>query len=264
MENKNQFRVGVFLSLGIVSLCLVILFLGGEKLMFTSHILYRTELDQVTGLNIGSVVSLSGLSVGNVRTMEFKDQKLVVTFKVNEKFKNQISKNSTIDIRTQGALGDKFLYITAGNPGDAPLDPILPIPSVKSSDIFGMIAEKGAEAAKVFDIINEVYKFTKILNEDNRSLKMLNNLSETTQSLKLMSQDAREMMASLKAGTPKDVQESAKKLNQILSKIDRGEGTLGALINDPSLHEQLKSLLGSNAKKQSLKSLMRSTINENE
>ena len=34
------------------------------------------------------------------------------------------------------------------------------------------------------------------------------------------------------------------RMNSILGKIDRGEGTLGLLLNDPTLYEELKILVG--------------------
>ncbi len=33
-------------------------------------------------------------------------------------------------------------------------------------------------------------------------------------------------------------------LEAVLKKVDKGEGTLGALINDPTLYEDMKLLLG--------------------
>lgn len=40
------------------------------------------------------------------------------------------------------------------------------------------------------------------------------------------------------------VMEAGARLNSILGKIDRGEGTLGLLVNDPTLYEELKQLVG--------------------
>jgi phospholipid/cholesterol/gamma-HCH transport system substrate-binding protein len=38
--------------------------------------------------------------------------------------------------------------------------------------------------------------------------------------------------------------ESARRLNSILTKVDSGQGTLGALVNDPTLYEDLKLVVG--------------------
>jgi phospholipid/cholesterol/gamma-HCH transport system substrate-binding protein len=41
-----------------------------------------------------------------------------------------------------------------------------------------------------------------------------------------------------------EVLDAGARLNSILAKIDTGEGTLGLLLNDPSLYEDLKQLVG--------------------
>lgn len=38
--------------------------------------------------------------------------------------------------------------------------------------------------------------------------------------------------------------EAGSRLNSILAKVDRGEGTMGLLVNDPTLYEDLKNLVG--------------------
>jgi phospholipid/cholesterol/gamma-HCH transport system substrate-binding protein len=40
------------------------------------------------------------------------------------------------------------------------------------------------------------------------------------------------------------VSDAARRLDRILLKIDEGEGTLGALVNDPTLYEEFRLLVG--------------------
>ena len=49
-------------------------------------------------------------------------------------------------------------------------------------------------------------------------------------------------------------------LNDIAGKINRGEGTLGALIIDPAVYENLKKLLGGADRSFILRSLIRKSI----
>jgi phospholipid/cholesterol/gamma-HCH transport system substrate-binding protein len=46
-------------------------------------------------------------------------------------------------------------------------------------------------------------------------------------------------------------------LNSILQKIDRGEGTLGLLVNDPTLYDDLKLLVGGAQRSLLVRSLIR-------
>jgi phospholipid/cholesterol/gamma-HCH transport system substrate-binding protein len=108
--------------------------------------------------------------------------------------------------------------------------------------------------------MDEIHKFTRTLNAGNRSEIIMRNFSEASQDLRTTTQDARQIIADLKAEDSKKLSSAVEKLDRILTKIDRGEGTLGGLINDPSLHESLKSLVGVPDKKKSIKSLIRSSI----
>ena len=46
-------------------------------------------------------------------------------------------------------------------------------------------------------------------------------------------------------------------MNRILTKIDEGEGTLGLLVNDPRLYEDLKILVGGAQRSLLLRSLIK-------
>jgi phospholipid/cholesterol/gamma-HCH transport system substrate-binding protein len=49
-----------------------------------------------------------------------------------------------------------------------------------------------------------------------------------------------------------------------MKKIDRGQGTLGALVNDSSLHNRLSRLLGASPRNQFLKPIIRDSIQTHE
>jgi len=50
---------------------------------------------------------------------------------------------------------------------------------------------------------------------------------------------------------------AAAHLDSILAKIDRGEGTLGLLVSDPSLYQELRGLLGGANRSLVVRSLIR-------
>jgi len=264
MDNsqKRNFRVGIFLAIGVFVLMASIVLLGGDKAFLKRHVLMYANLDQVQGLDRGSVVSLSGIVIGNVMQIKFSaEQKtLVVEMKIQEEYLPMITSGSLADVRTQGALGDKFIYISPGDPQGTPLKAGDTIATTKAHDLMDVISEKGGEASKIFDIINEVYKLTKIINADGRSEKMMINFVESSQNMKSVSEDARKLMAELKGQNTGKFKDSLQHLDSILTKIDRGDGTLGALINDPTLHERLKAVLGADSHKQSMQSLIRNSI----
>lgn len=61
-----------------------------------------------------------------------------------------------------------------------------------------------------------------------------------------------------------EVLEAGARLNSILAKIDRGEGSLGLMLNDPTLYEDLKILVGGAQRSTVVRSLIRMAVESGE
>jgi phospholipid/cholesterol/gamma-HCH transport system substrate-binding protein len=264
MESKaqNTKKVGLFVTLGLIAILTSIFMLGGAKSIFKKFISFHVYLDSSQGVYPGAVVSLGGVVVGNVSTVDFleTENKLDLELLVDAQFQNKVTEGSTVEIRTQGALGDKFVYIKPGDRKNNVLAPDSLLPNAVSSDIMGVISERGSEAGQVFEIIKEVRILLQTMNNGNKPEKILNHLVSATENLNDISKDAKVLIADLKNQNGHELKNSLKKIENILTKIDTGEGTLGALINDPSLHEQLKALVGTSPRKKYMKSLIQETL----
>lgn len=265
MGLSQQMRVGLFLVAGLGGLLFSIFFLGGEDSIFARHTLLYGKMPQVQGLNPGSLVSLAGVPIGAIQEITFAEDGsgVVIEMKIKERFLPQIRKGSTIETRTQGALGDKFIYIQPSATENPPHVEGEFLGTSTAQDLMGVLSEKGSEAAKIFDVVNETLKLLHSVNADNKVDGILTNFKEASIHVKEMSIEAKALIQELKS-KDSDVQKSMAKLNAILEKVDKGEGTLGALINDPSLHNQLKALLGGSQKKQYLRSIMQDAISDSE
>ena len=123
-----------------------------------------------------------------------------------------------------------------------------------------MLNGKAGQTEKAFEIIDEIFKITKSINDEDRIQKVMINLTEATQDLKITALESRKLISEFHAGSGDKLNDSMKRLDSILTKIDKGEGTLGALINDPSVHERLKVILGTENHRQSIQSLIRDSI----
>lgn len=264
---SKQMKVGIFLAAGVIIVIFSILSLGADKALFKNFVHLHAHFDQVTGLAEGSVVSLSGVNVGNVQTIKFLSDKnsLDVDMKIDKQFLPRIRVGSQVEIRTQGALGDKFVFIFPGDPKNPAVKDGDILDLATSSDLLSIISDRASDTAKIFDIINEVYKITKSLNDENRLSHIMANLDQASSRLNNTTQQADKFVAALSAnGGAEKIRDSFTHLDSIMSKVDRGEGSLGALINDPTIHNQLKSLLGGNARSNQMKSLIRTSIEKGE
>jgi phospholipid/cholesterol/gamma-HCH transport system substrate-binding protein len=254
----TQMKVGVFLLAGLIVLLGSIFTLGSNKTLFQDTFEVRSYFDSVQGLNVGGVVSLSGLKVGNVDRITFDETKnlVEVVSRIDPEFKAKIKKDSHIEIRTQGALGDKYLYITPGTTTVEAVKNGDEIQADYGNDFLAILSKRGSESEKLFDAISDFQKLMNSLTANNKIPSLLNKLDNAAGNLSEVSSN---LNGTLKKGS---FDRSITKLEKIVDKIDRGEGTLGALINDRSVHDRIKNILGAGQKNQQVKQILKSSVEE--
>lgn len=264
---KTQLKVGIFMAVGLLVILTSIFMISGNSSLLASQMRLHAHFDQVQGLAPGSVVSLSGLSVGNIESINFlpEQNKLDVVMKIDARYSPRITEGALVEIRTQGALGDKFIYILPSDPRNPPMKDGDILGIAPASDLLSIFSERGKETEKIFDIINELHTMAKAVNHDGLLLKTMTNLSLASGNLKVASDQARTFTSGLESDkTSAELRASVRRLDSIMEKIDRGDGTLGALINDSSLHDQLRSFLGVSPRKQQIKSMIRTSIEKSD
>jgi phospholipid/cholesterol/gamma-HCH transport system substrate-binding protein len=120
-----------------------------------------------------------------------------------------------------------------------------------------ILAKRGNESEKLFDILDDIKKITGALSHDNHLPAMTANLDKASVNLAQISE---QLNKSFKDGR---FDSTMTKLEKIVDKIDKGEGTLGALINDRSIHDRIKNMLGAGQKTQQVKSILKSSVEDN-
>ncbi len=95
------------------------------------------------------------------------------------------------------------------------------------------------ERESLKDIVNNLKTASETIKE-----KVDNDLSQILSGLKNVSdqsEDLKQAIVNLKSSS-ESLNSSSKKFENILTKIDSGEGTLGRMINDPALYDNLNAL----------------------
>ncbi len=258
-QTQSEWKVGVFVTIGLISLAFTILALGGDQMFLVSKMQLKVKFPQVQGLAKGSVVSLSGVIIGNVRHIEFveNDGQLEVTMDIDRSYHSRIPQGSTASVKTQGALGDKYIYIEPGSLTSPPIQEGGYLTAHTGGDLFDVISKRGAELAGVLEVIKEVQTLFQNINRNGRSAQLVDNLLQSSHNLNLFLVEARGALKETRGGT-------LRRLESVLTKMDEGQGTLGALLNDPHLHNRLSTLLGEQPRHQFLTPLIRDTIRTHE
>lgn len=267
MKEKNvEIKVGLFVLLGTITLVLAIFAISGDQALFAEQYHLKVKFTESTGLNSGSVVAVKGFPVGNVEAIDFVEEsmEIEVTMKIFEKYKMKITEGSIAEVRTKGALGDKYIYITPGK-SPKPIAKLGYVEASKEQDLLSVISSKGHQINKVFSILNKIDKLMDDVNGDHQAKSLMDGLSVTAQQLSIASKQISKIAEQLKKeNSGKEMAQSLKSLSSVLAKIDKGEGSLGALINDPSVHDNLKRLLGSKSYNSTLKNVIRTSIKDSE
>lgn len=253
----TKLKVGAFLALGLTVLTISVFLLGANKSIFQHSYSVTTYFDSVQGLNNGAVVSLAGVKIGNVESIDYDQEKnlVKVIFLMDASYASKVKSDSVVEIRTQGALGDKFLYITPGTTGSA-IPNRAELKSEYGNDLISVLNKRGSDSEKLFDTIENLNKIVKGLAEQNKLPSVISKLDQAAGNLNDSSIKIKQALAQDR------LEKSLIKMDNILEKIDNGQGTLGALINDRSVHERLKSILGAGQKQQQVKSIIKSSVEE--
>jgi|GEM_PF-1508785 len=254
----KEIKVGIFALIGVVLFCLSIILLGGNR-VFTSSYVLKVRLPQVQGLAVGSVVSLTGVQIGNIKAIDFVpgSTDVEVTLSVNESMRHRITEGSKASVKTQGALGDKYIYVEPGPAEAKPLADNGVIETDRTPDFLDLIASKGAEMGEIVNVIKEVRILFENINKDGKSAKLISNLVVASDEFGQTMKEARETFRIMRT-------ETFAPMASIMKKVDRGDGTLGALVNDPSLHNRISNFFGEQPRNKFLKPMIRDSIQTNE
>lgn len=248
---SHQIKVGIFATVGVAMFLISVVLLGGDRFFLKKTYELKVKLPQVQGLGRGSVVSLSGVPIGNVTDILFIPGSAFVEVHMNleQAVQYRITEGSTAAVKTQGALGDKYIYIQPGPLEAKPLPAGAEIATDASPDFLDVIASKGSELGEVVEVIKEVRTLFHNMNADQRSAKIMSNLVTTTHNMNQFLGEAREVLGPL---------------SSVMKKVDQGQGTLGALINDPTFYNRLMGLVGDSPRNKFLKPLLRDSIQTHE
>src|SRR5580658_3222663 len=210
-------RVGLFFLLGVALVWVTFETLSDGKLFEEkSHTLIASFTD-LKQLKTGDDVRLAGVKIGSVQTTRLKGRHAEAVLLVDPK--QPIASDAVATIDMAGLIGGNFVSIDMGSPGAAPLADGAEIKTQDSADLNSIMAEVGGLGKQLQESLGS---FSKALNGDGQEgggiIQKLN---------KLVSDNSAR------------VDQIMINLQDVTGKINRGEGTLGKLVNDPALHDQL-------------------------
>lgn len=293
----TEVRVGLFVAIALLLGMITLFQVGSQHELFKRQVTFYSNFKDISGLRIGAAVQLAGLDVGYVDDIRFpKDiliREITVVLRVNRKFHERIREDSAATVNTLGLLGDKFIYISVGSEEY----PIIPdkgfVPTKETTSIFALAEKAGSIMDDISDASKTISNLLKSVEGEKEgdlkvSIRSIRNTLERIEKGKgllhaLIYDPKGEQVISDLASTMKSVKEitagvdeegtaglitnlrkASADLREIMGSIRRGEGTLGLLIRDPALYNDLQALLGRANRNALIKAVVRATLREND
>ena len=274
MKLSREIKTGIIVIGGILLFILGFSYLKSSPLFDDSKIFYAVY-DNVGGLQTGTQVSINGFSVGKVNDIQFKDNsgKLVVTFSVSSNF--DFSKKSKAELYDTGIIGGKGIQIipvfddaplarsgdtlvTSTRPGLTELvqQKLAPLQlkvegAVSHADTLLMNFNEVLDEPTKKNLRESIRGLTAVVESFQQSAGSLNELLDNNKmridssmrNIDRMTSNFAKLSDSLATANLGEaiskLESTMKNLDGILSKIEKGEGTMGKLMKDEDLYNNL-------------------------
>lgn len=268
----NPLKVGLLTLIAIASVVVMSLKITQNQSGFGKHVQYQTILSDASGIFEKTPIKVAGINAGRIKSIELEGNQALLTFEIIEKIK--ITPSAKLKIKSVGLLGDKFIDMDLGDQkgdrlaensmiiteGGEGLDNLAKDASAVLKDVKS-ITESIKQALKDDQGNNVIKNIVKNINDMTESLRRVTDTNEEKVNRiiddleALSSQLAHEtdryqkdsLMADLsKVGPIMDkVDATVSDLRVIVADVKDGKGTVGKLLRDDAVVDQVSQTLSS-------------------
>jgi phospholipid/cholesterol/gamma-HCH transport system substrate-binding protein len=210
-------RVGLFFLLGVALVWVTFETLSNGKLFEEHGVTLIAKFADLKQLKSGDDVRMAGVKIGSVQKTQLAGRQGEAFLQIDPKI--DVPGGATAAIEMSGLIGGNYIAIDLGEAGQPPLADGAEIATVDSPDLNELMRQVAGLGKELQDSLGS---FTSALNGDAKGgggiIQKLNTL---------ITENGAKLNATMT------------NLQQITDKVNNGEGTLGKLVNDPALHDNL-------------------------
>lgn len=269
---STEFKVGLVVLLAIGLLGWGIIWIKGYR--YGREVTqYQAHFGNVGALSVGDPVAVSGVTKGKVVHLALSEGRVLVSFELDKSI--PLREDATFTVKNIGLMGERYIEIYPGR-SDRPFVASVPAEGRYDTgipEVMGMMGEMIGEVRALVQTMStsiqnapatvsqadstvvDLRKSARLLAEflhDNRQ-RMQNTVEDMEASAETfratMDKNAQRVDSTLgrAAQASERILVAASKfdslsqqLKTLAGQVERGEGTLGALMQDPSLYDDLK------------------------
>ena len=271
----NEFKVGLLAIATIIAVVVMSLKVTSNQSGFGQYVTYRTIVKDASGIFQKTPIKVAGINAGRIASIELQGNTALITFEILKQI--QVTKNSKLRIKSVGFLGDKYIEIFVGDSREllskydfidseeaAGLENLIKDTSEVLADVKLIVRSlkdsisPAGEVSPIKKILDDVTELVANTKEVTASLKRVmtgneEKLNAIADNLEAFSSDLAYQVDKTNGDSAmsdiKEILGNTKKLTadmgSIVSDLKLGKGTLGKMLVEDEIADQVKDTLSS-------------------
>lgn len=228
-ESGATWKLGLFVTAGLVIIISTIYFIGKQKNLFGSTFHLKSQFTTVSGLKVGNNIRFSGINIGTVDEIDLvTDTSVMVSLLIRKEVKQFIKTDSKASIGSDGLMGDKVLTISSGSSVGKIVNDNDLISSKNAIEVEDIMKSMKTSVDNVGLISEQLAQFIYKINNGHGALSKLISDEEFSKSLK---------------GTLANLEISSKEFSKFTTKMNNGKGALSKLVSDEAFSKSLDTTM---------------------
>lgn len=259
----SDLRVGIFVLVGIVVIMVGIFYVTGASFLGPKYTLV-TYLPDVQGLAAGASVTLDGVEIGNVDTIDVnrgqagqppnQQHAVKVVMRVSRDYQDEIRTDSVAQLFTEGFLGDRVVALQRGYTGMVLQNgqEIQGVPEKSVNEVMASAADLLTSlnqlSGKANAIVADVQSGHGTLGALLEDRAIYDNANKAVANVKAMTDDLQQGQGTIgkllkDEAVYNNVNAATARVDDIMAAVQQQKGTIGKLIYDPSIHDEAKQFM---------------------
>ncbi len=271
----NEFRVGLLTIATCIAVAVMSVKVTSNQSGFGGHTPYTTSLPDAVGIFPKTPIKVAGINAGKITKLHLKGNHAMIEFEVMDQV--VVTKGSSMNIKTVGVLGDKYIELVVNTNSSEKLPPGAFIETKMGVGIAELAKEVGVVVADVRDIVKEfkaslipagqkesevklivrnVREFTEnakkltetlkaiAVDNEGKMVKIIDNIEKFTGQLRdhMDADNENSLMGDIKEVVA-HADQIARDLESIVADVRNGKGTVGQLLSEDEIADEVKETL---------------------
>jgi phospholipid/cholesterol/gamma-HCH transport system substrate-binding protein len=237
-KTKKDITLGIFVVIGLLIFIAVLYYIGSREQLFGSQVKVVATFKNISGLQPGNNVHMSGIKVGTVSDVSIAtDSTVNIVMKIEQSASRFIKRDAVATVASDGLMGNKIVSLAEGSAEARSIenmDTILTKEPVSIDDIINTFNETSEQAR---DLIENLVTVSSRIKNSEGLLGMV--ISDTTLVTRVEG-----IIASVDR-TSKNAADITGSIEKAARNLNEGDGLLAKLIHDDRMGNNMAQAMDS-------------------